>query len=322
MKISLVGYTTQPFDEGVRKVTGCIAKELDNKGMELEQFNVGSITSLLNIRKFKPDIIHFVLTPTLQGLFIAKWIAFLNPGVKTVLSALHPCLPDSNLLRLFHPDLVLVQSRGSEKLFKSYGFNTEFLPNGVDLQKFLPVNQQQKAELRKMFRLSPEAFIVLHLASMTQLRNLEVFVEIQQLDGCQVLIIGREHENPDEHIMKKLLEAGCIVWNEHFDSIWDIYNLSDCYVFPTVEPRACIETPLSVLEAMACNLPIITTRYQALMELFCEGKGFNFIDSQKEIGSLVESLKSNAVNVDTRSQVLNLSWENIGKNLVEMYGVL
>ena len=35
-------------------------------------------------------------------------------------------------------------------------------------------------------------------------------------------------------------------------------------MFSTVDPKACIETPLSVLEALSCNIPVITTKFGSL----------------------------------------------------------
>ena len=109
------------------------------------------------------------------------------------------------------------------------------------------------------------------MASMQKERNLDIFKTIQKDDGYQVVIVGRETEIADKQLMRELQEAGCLVWIKHFSNIEDIYNLADCYVFPTIQEKACIESPLSVLEAMACNLPVVTTRFGALASIFGEG---------------------------------------------------
>ena len=118
---------------------------------------------------------------------------------------------------------------------------------------------------------------------MTKERNLDVFKDIQNQDGNLVLIIGRQYENADKQVIDELEEAGCNVWIKHFPDIEEIYNLSDCYVFPTINKKACIEMPLSVMEAMACNLPVITTKFGALPRVFDQTDGLFFVDENKDI---------------------------------------
>ena len=60
---------------------------------------------------------------------------------------------------------------------------------------------------------------------------------------------------------------------EYITHLEEIYALSDCYVFPTTDRRYCVEMPLSVLEAMSCNLPMLTTRFGALPGVFEEASG-------------------------------------------------
>ena len=68
--------------------------------------------------------------------------------------------------------------------------------------------------------------------------------------------------------------------------------MSDCYVFPTVHKKACIETPLSVLEAMACNLPIVSTRFGALPTIFNEGSGLFFTENVEHIPQILLDVKN------------------------------
>jgi len=134
-----------------------------------------------------------------------------------------------------------------------------------------------------------------------------------------VLIVGRENEAADEKLMCELQEAGCLVWVRHFPRIEQIYQMSDCYVFPTIYKKACIETPLSVLEAMACNLPIITTRFGALPNIFNEGLGLFFAEKVEDIPGIVRDAKDDNPPVETRRKVLPYSWDHLTHNLIEIY---
>lgn len=318
MNVAIVGHTNDQFDEGVRIVTKLISYYL-NKDDNINSIavDINSFSSISKIFKFKPSIIHFVLTPTLSGLIIAKLISIINWRARTVISAVHPSIPKNSFLNLLRPDLTLVQSVQSEELFKYLGFETKFFPNGVDLCKFHSVDEEIKLKLRKSYGINSNKFILLHLASLTKERNLDIFTELQKKDDFQVLIIGRDHENYDKSVVADLEEAGCFVWIKHFSNIEEIYQLSDCYIFPTNNPKACIETPLSVLEAMACNLPVITTKFGALTRIFKESGGFFFVESDN-YDKVIDKIR-NFNETNTNEMVSHYSWEKLITELISIY---
>jgi glycosyltransferase involved in cell wall biosynthesis len=319
MKVGLVGHFSDALDEGVRNVGRSLGNGLESKGIEVGKFTISSLSGWRSLRTFRPDIVHFVLTPTSRGILTTKLISKLNLEAKTVLSALHPSLWAKRLLKPLRPDLVLVQSKKSDLLFRSVGFETCFFPNGVDLSKFEPIGEPHIRRLRDEFRVPADSFVVLHLASMQRARNLNVFKIIQQAEETQVIIVARENEVGSERLARELEDAGCLVWKKHFSNVEAIYNVADCYVFPTIEPKACIETPLSVLEAMACNLPIVTTRFGALPDVFNEGSGLVFVDDVERMPSILGSIRNNGLKVDTRSLVAPYSWDGLAEGLVEIY---
>lgn len=319
MKVCLAGHFGGSLDEGVRNVGKSLATGLDRTGIELEKLEISSFLEWKSIKAFRPDIIHFVLTPTTAGVITAKLISSLFPEAKTVISAVHPSVSRSRVLKQFKPDLILTQAKESEDLFRSIGFNTRFFPNGVDINKFKPIPRESRQRLRDQLQISESSFVVLHLASMRRERNLDIFKTIQKEGGHQVIIVGREHEDTGRRLQRELQEAGCLVWKTHFANIEDIYNVSDCYVFPTFQKKACIETPLSVLEAMACNLPVVTTRFGTLPRMFAEGSGFFFAEKEEHVLEILGGIKNRGTKVETRRMVLPHSWDSLSKDLAEIY---
>lgn len=317
MKVCLIGHFNDNFDEGVRNVGKSIAKELENQGIEVKKIDFSSFFCWKETIEYNPDIIHFILSPTLIGVIFAKFISVMNPRSKTLISAIHPAVPKWKLLKLFKPDLILVQSEDTEKIFNEIGFKTEFLPNGVDIEKFKPVDLKTKYKLREKFGIPLDKFVILHLASLTSERNLDALISSQKREGNQVLIIGREYENFDKDIVDKLQKAGCIVWVKHFPNIEEIYNLSDCYIFPTINKRACIETPLSVLEAMSCNMPIVTTKFGSLNRIFNHDEEVFFVDNDEDFSDCIELIKNKKVR--TREKVITYSWKNVVLRLRKIY---
>ena len=322
MNICFVGHFTQYPDEGVRNVTIQIVKTLEHNGLNVKKIDMSKISYWREIKVFRPDIIHFILSPTLSGYIIAKFLSFLHPKAKSIISAIQPNVPNSKFMSLFRPDIVLVQSCESEEVFKSIGCKILFLPNGVDIDKFKPVDAKTKQELRKKYALPVDKFVILHVASLKKERNLDIFKKMQQYEENQVMIIGRTGEKVEVDVMRELQNAGCIVWVKYLPNIEEIYALSDCYVFPTLNRRYAIEMPLSVLEAMACNLPVISTRFGALPRIFDDGDGLCFVEKEEDFYKGLEEIKNSAMRIKTREKVLPYSWENIAKRLERIYNEL
>lgn len=318
MKICVVSNFSDDFDEGLRNVARSLYLVL-KKNHDVKKVNYFSISDLLSLRQFNPSIIHFVLSPTVYGLLMAKIASILNHQSKIIISATNCSIPEWRILKILKflkVDLVLVQSKETEDFFKSLGFPTKFFFNSVDTDKFKPISDSQKQKLRIEYQIPLDKFVLLHVASLTRQRNLEMLMEIQD-EKNQVLIIGRENEKVNLNVLQKLREKGCKVWIKHFQNIEEVYNLSDCYVFPSKEKNACIETPLSVLEAMACNLPVITTNFGSLPNLFQEEEGLFFIEEPRDIYKILETI--NEVKVNNREKIQPFALNNFLEDLLNLY---
>lgn len=323
MRICLVSHFIDNPDEGVRNVAKTISNLFDRFEVEHKCVNISNINAIKDIYMYDPDIVHYILSPSVPGYLMTYLISCLLPKSKTVISAIHSNIPKLRILSIFNPDIVYVQSHASEDVFSYLGVNTFFLPNGVDTDKFHPCEVPDRIRLRKKYGVPIDKFVILHLASMKAGRNLDVFKELQKQDQYQVLIIGRESEDTDYDLYGDLTDCGCMVLLKYYPDIQELYNLSDCYVFPTLDPKYCIETPLSVLEAMACNLPVISTRFGSLSRLFMDGgNGLIFADSESNILSSVALVKKGSISVSTRNLVMPYSWNNIGKKLLKSYSSL
>jgi glycosyltransferase involved in cell wall biosynthesis len=319
VKICLIGHFTNRPDEGVRNLTHYLGRELA-KRYQVSTLSISDPLIWKKVWAFRPHILHYVISPGTPGLAVSRFLSLLNPASKTVLSAPHPAgLSWGPWLKLMKPSLTLVQSVASENKFRSWGYRTHFLPNGVDTLRFLPASEGEKRSLRQKYKIPEDKFVILHMASMVKGRKLEVFRTLQSAPQNQVIIIGRESESRHEVLRQELEDSGCLVRVEYFPDIEEIYALSDCYVFPTVDSRFCIETPLSVLEAMSCNLPVISTAFGALPRLFNEGDGFIYARQESDFPQAIEIIKKANTPVNTREMVLPYSWERVADQLEEIY---
>ena len=325
MKICMIGKYLENLEEGMRNVSFHLAKELTKRHqvLTLDLRAIFTMAFWKDITVFNPDIVHYFYGPSIKSILLLKVISLYCRDAKTVTFAI---LPDFSFLSkqfipVFKPDLVLIQSFETEEFFKKLGCKTEFLPCGADVKKFIPVTTKAKEELRERYGIDKEKFVILHVGHISEGRNVQSLKKLQN-ENNQVVIIGSTTSTGiNQLICEQLKKSGCFVWTRYFEDIEEIYALSDCYIFTTlpVNKLNSIEMPLSVLEAMSCNLPVITTKFGALQRVFKEGNGLFFADEEKDFIIALESIKNSDTDVKTRDKVMPYSWENIGKELEEIY---
>ena len=307
-------------DEGLSNIDYYLNKEL-SKRCEVLPLAIREIFGKKfwqRIIAFKPDIVHYLHGPTIRSLFVTKIVGGYCRA-KTVISATHPSFSFifKPIVRIFRPDMILVQSYKTEEMFKNLGCRVEFLPNGVDIKKFSPVSVDTKAALRIKFGIAPEKFIILHVGHLTKARNLEILNHMGR-DKSQVIVVVSGYFKKDPNLYKSLEQKGCIIWDRYFENIEEIYAMSDCYVFP-VKKGDSIETPLSVMEAMACNLAVITTEFEGLEGIFEEGNGLFFAERKEDFLHSLDTIMKGKAEVKTREKVLPYSWVNVADKLEKIY---
>ena len=324
MRLCLLGEYSGDLDEGMRKVSFHFAEELTKQHhvLALDLRKAFTMAFWKNIKNFNPQIVHYIHGPSIKSFILLKIISLYCRDAKTAMSAMHPGFSflSKRFIPMFTPDMILVQSVETEEKFKKLGCETEFLPCGVDVKKFVPFSNHIKEELRDKYGIDKDKFVILHVGSIKEGRGIEVFKKIARTKEDQVIIIGNRSMGIEQHLYQGIKEGGCKVWVKYFGNVEEIYALSDCYVFPTPPMNRInsIETPLSVLEAMSCNLPVVTTKFGALPRVFKGEDGLFFVENKKNIFTALDEIKK-GVRVKTREKVLPYSWENVVKRLEEIY---
>ena len=323
LKICLIGHYRNNPDEGVKNVAYNLYEEF-SKCDDVIKCDVSDIIqSLPDIKKFNPDTIHFVVGPSsIIGFILSKFTSVMFPRSIVVMSAPQPTkFRFEWLIRFLKPDEIFVHSDKADERFRKYSCTTKFFPAGVDVDKFLPVSTLDKNKLRHKYEFEPDEFLILHVGHITKGRNLLVLSDLGDLG--RILIVGSTTTRPDEETFNELKASGASIIIEFLPKIEEIYSIADCYVFPTSSEFNCIETPLSVLEAMSCNLPIVAMKFGALPKMFFEEcKGLYFIDDEKDIRYLIKTIKSSNDVIYTRDCVMRYSWRNMASDLKKEYSML
>lgn len=332
MKICLLGEFGGKNDEGYKNIAHNMSRQLSKKNdvLNINVKRMNQIQFWNQIREFKPDIIHYLTAPTLSSFAVLKTAKILgNKDTKLVISSLHPyslkLLKNpalKKIIPLIKPDIVLTQSNEVETALRGMGCDTEFLPNGVDIERFTPVSVEIKQDLRDKYGIDREKFVILQVGHIRRERGIKIFSKIQKEDkNNQVILVGSSYFKTDRKLYQELTNSGCIIWNRYFEEIEEIYALSDCYVFPTAKGNS-IFMPLSVLEAMSSNIPVLSTRYEGLIDNFEEGNGLFFFENGESLFIKLKEIRSEKFRNNNRKNVSLHSWEHVCKKLESIYNDL
>ena len=110
--------------------------------------------------------------------------------------------------------------------------------------------------------------------------------------------------------------AGAVIITDFVSDVEKIYQAADLYIFPGSNETAAIDIPLSVLEAMAVNLPVLTTPFGGLPDLFDPAPWFRYADGSENLLKALEQMISQPVSPSrTREMVLPYTWEGFAEKI-------
>ncbi len=328
-----------PFDEGIRKASWHLLRALQSSHEVMALTNRGSgipdagvrrvqVNRLLlsaglmrRVRAFAPERVLYFPTAcaTLFSFFRVRVLA-MYARTPVAMVAFQP-REYGRLARLLIPLLragpVWAQGEATAAPLRALGCDVRFLPPAVDTEAFAPAEDARRQALRAQYGLPPDTRIVLHVGHILPHRNISALAALQRaLQGAaQVMVVGSSAFGVDEGLARALGEAGAVVITRYVDRIAELYQMADCYVFPVRSAQGSVEIPLSVLEAMACNLPVVTTPFGELPRLFPPGDGVRYVTDEAELADAVRQALAEK-SVRTRARVEGYSWAAAARILV------
>ncbi len=217
--------------------------------------------------------------------------------------------------RLARPDLCVVQAQHTEAQAAALGWRTVRVPPGVDLTTFRPVTPDVRRGLRIRYGLPADACVVLHAGHLNRRRGVG---DLAVLAGLATPVLAASTSTVhDPALAAELVAAGVHLITAYVPHIEELYGAADVYLFPTPpDPTgpSSIDLPLSVLEAAACNLPILTTRFGALPELWPDRPGVAFYDDPASLRAGLARLQAQPG--ATRPLAEAFSWQAAAKQML------
>jgi glycosyltransferase involved in cell wall biosynthesis len=260
---------------------------------------------------WKPDLLIYTPASGLTGSGMLRSVLLKRSSGKPVV-VLTLQSPDTGRIHRAvslwsAPDLVLSPVREIRQALDALRINTDFIMPGYDPLLFRPAEAGRKMELRARYGIPGDRYVILHVGHLRESRNLQAFLRYRDWgpDIQPVVKAGEVEPVWRDH----LRQAGVIVIDEYTDAIHEIYQTADLYLFPVSFKKGELEFPLSVIEACACDLPVLTTRFGALPEVLDDGDGLEWFSGVAEIPGKLSTLRKGGVN--TRAKVIDLSWDRM-----------
>lgn len=164
---------------------------------------------------------------------------------------------------------------------RTHGVNPtliQMIPNSVDTHHFCPVTSQERDALRRRLGIPPRHKIVIYTGRLVSYKGLPLLLRVwrdieDKYNHVRLLLVGSggldihdcEAELKAYVSANGLQDSVCFVGS--VDRVHEYLQASDIFVFPTENEAFGI----SLIEAMACGLPVISTPVGGVKDILQHG---------------------------------------------------
>jgi glycosyltransferase involved in cell wall biosynthesis len=193
----------------------------------------------------------------------------------------------------------------------------ERIPNSVDNGRFHPVSEPEKLALRQQLGLPVEAQIVIYTGRLVSYKGLPLLIrvwrEIQaQFDQAYLLLVGAggldidncEAELRDYIAAHQLQDSVGLTGNVR--NVAQYLQAADIFVFPTENEAFGI----SLIEAMACGLAVVSTAVGGVKDILENGRNGLVVESGN-FDQLETAVRRLLVDTNTRMQLSQAAQQTV-----------
>ena len=179
-----------------------------------------------------------------------------------------------------------------DEIVKFYGYpaeNISVVRNGVPLEQFR-FNPEIRTSSREQLNLKPDQTALLFAGSGWERKGLLFAMEAAALCGdrnMRLLVAGRGNPNVYKTRRLRFWREESVKFLGAISDMLRVYAAADIFILPTIyDPfsNAC-------LEALACGLPVITTRSNGFSEIIENGVHGSIVQSAGDLAGLRDSIR-------------------------------
>lgn len=299
MRIAVVTELAGLPEEGVRNWIRDLLAGFAATGHEAELLELGGHyrtaafqpSNLRALRRLRPDVVQYVPYSglTRNGLARLAALRLAAPSALASLAAVQLLKDVGPVPRGLRAPLAICSSARIAAGARRVSRRALVMPPVVDATRFAPGDRPQ-AELRRELGLEGDRPLVIHVGHLRAVRNLGALATLARTGRWDVAMIASSSHADGSGIEQQLRDAGVRIVARHLPRIEEVYQAADAFVFPATQPKGAIEVPLGVLEAMACGLPVASTRFGGLPDFFPPSAAFVYADADRLEEAVEEAL--------------------------------
>jgi glycosyltransferase involved in cell wall biosynthesis len=276
------------------------------------------LLKLRNILREDFDVIHYMLTPTkLNAFSFTKLVGHKSARtIQTIATLREDLFKDKDFKNILFADLIITYSDYAKNKLNSIGFkNVKRVYPGINLEEYKKTEKNE--DLMRSKNLTKSDFVINFTGEYTRGGAIDLvidsFIEItKKIPNAKLALAVRIKNVKDAEKKKEVVEK--IKKNNLADRVCffddgsylmpPVYNLCDISLFPVSNMKGKFDVPLAVIEAMACEKPIIISDLPILREFANQNNSVIIPKENKE--ALVKAILDLSENPAKR--------EEIGKN--------
>ena len=159
-----------------------------------------------------------------------------------------------------------------ERVYKIKKKKIVTINNGVNTKVFFAMKNKDK--IKEALGLSSQDFVVLYVGRLEARKNVDLLIKalcLLKTENIVTLIIGKGSKGDALKELSEHLGLGTrlkFVGNVTDSNLVRIYNASDVFVLPSTYEGM----PLTILEAMACGVPVIAAGFSGVENILSNNK--------------------------------------------------
>lgn len=279
---------------------------IDPQGIQILLFTLDYIKEVLR------EKYDFVI-PLNGGwqVVLLRFITWLYGGKMIISGQSGKGWDDRNNLLIF-PDVFISISSTLKKWAKNVNkfVRVEYIPNGVDLNKFKPDGPKINTGLERP--------IILCVGALTVEKRIELAIKaVSNLSSGSLLVIGTGPlKDKLSELGRKLLGKRFLLTSADYSKLPNFYRSADIFTIPSPAFRSF---EMVIVEAMATNLPVVVNDDPIRHEIVGNAGIFVNPENSDEYAKALEKAMETKWNTIPRKQAKKFSWDKIAKEYEKLF---